>query len=75
MPADCHKFTTLLAALATDMGVCFENERNIIGLRTDGGRISAVETDRGAVAADAYLVAMGSYASALLRPLGIAVPI
>lgn len=57
------------------MGVCFENERNIIGLRTDGGRISAVETDRGAVAADAYLVAMGSYASALLRPLGIAVPI
>ena len=72
---DCHKFTTLLAALATDMGVCFENGRNIIGLRTEGGRISAVETDRGAVAADAYLVAMGSYTSALLRPLGIAVPI
>src|SRR3546814_20914685 len=41
----------------------------------EGDRIAAVQTDAGALRGDAYLVALGSYSPALLRPLGLRLPI
>ena len=37
--------------------------------------MKGVVTDRGEFAADDYVVAMGSYSTALLRPLGVALPV
>ena len=68
---DCFKFTTALAALAADKGVQFQFGVNIGRLDVEAGRIAGVRTDRGGIFADAYVVAMGSYSPALVRPLGL----
>ncbi len=68
---DAHLFTQRLAALAAEAGVVFKTETVIRRLLTEGGRISGVETDNGVMTADNYVVALGSYSPALLRPLGI----
>ncbi len=72
---DCFKFTAALAALAADRGVTFDYDRTIEALQTDGGGITGVVTDRGVVAADAVVVALGSYSPELVRPHGIKLPV
>ncbi|WDA38097.1 D-amino acid dehydrogenase [Sphingobium sp. YC-XJ3] len=68
---DCFKFTNALADMAKAKGVTFLNGRTIGRIAVDNGKVSHVETDRGHVVADAYLVATGSYSPLLLAPLGI----
>ena len=77
---DAHKFTQALAALAVAQGVRFHYGRSIKRLEAHGGRIISVvladaegRDDR--IAADAYVVALGSYSPLLLRPLGISIPV
>ncbi|WP_447763464.1 D-amino acid dehydrogenase [Sphingopyxis panaciterrae] len=72
---DCHIFTQALAKRLPAMGVNIRYGNRIEGLEQSGGRIFGVHTDRGPVRGDAYLVALASYAPALLRPLGLRVPI
>jgi D-amino-acid dehydrogenase len=72
---DCFKFTTALAALAADLGVRFQFDAKVQGLDSSGSRIISVRTDRGAVIADAYVVAMGSFSAGALRPLDIRLPV
>ncbi len=68
---DAHLFTQRLAALAAAAGVVFSMGTVIERLLTSGGAITGVVTDKGTVVADRYVVALGSYSAALLRPLGI----
>ena len=72
---DCQIFTTRLAALAEARGVTFRWGVTVQALRAEAGRITGVETDRGPVTADAYVLAMGPHSAALARPLGIRLPI
>ena len=72
---DCFMFTTALAKLAGELGVTFQYETAITGLRTEAGRVAGVATSRGEVKADAYLVALGSYSPALVKPLGLRLPV
>ncbi|WP_029014375.1 D-amino acid dehydrogenase [Niveispirillum irakense] len=72
---DCHIFTNKLAALLPGMGVDIRYGTSITSLAVEGGRIAGVHTDKGIVQGDAYLVALASYAPALLRPLGLDLPI
>ena len=72
---DCFKFTNALAELARGLGVEFQFGASIAGLRKEGDRIAAVRTSRGEVAADAFLVAMGSYSPALVAPFGMRLPV
>jgi D-amino-acid dehydrogenase len=72
---DCFKFTNALAAMAAAKGVRFLNGTSIHRLVEEGGRITHVETDQGKLAADAYLVAMGSFSPQLVAPLGIRLPV
>ncbi|WCT80164.1 D-amino acid dehydrogenase [Novosphingobium humi] len=72
---DCFKFTNALAEMARAAGVEFMNGTNIARIVEEGGRITRVETDRGPVTADAYLVAMGSFSPHLVKPLGLKVPV
>jgi D-amino-acid dehydrogenase len=68
---DARLFTQRLAKLAETAGVRFQMETQIRALRTQGGRIAGVETDRGPVNADAYVMALGSYSPLLLGRHGI----
>ena len=72
---DCFKFTQNLAALAVKLGVRFQYGTQIRKLQLAGGRIEGVVTDAGTLKADAYLVALGSYSSLLLKGVGIRLPV
>jgi D-amino-acid dehydrogenase len=72
---DCHLFTQNLARLAAGQGVRFLHDVAIAGLQTSGDRVESVVTSAGSLAAEAYVVALGSYSPLLLRPLGIRLPV
>lgn len=72
---DCLQFTQSLTKLAESQGVAFALNTRIERLEADGDRIARVHTDRGALAADACVLACGSYSPLLLRPLGIRLPV
>lgn len=72
---DCCKFTQRLAEMAAGLGVEFRYGTRISRLKADGGRIDGVATSSGAVIADAYVLALGSYSPLLARPLGLKLPV
>ena len=72
---DAFLFTQRLAGLAAAAGVTFRHGVTIKGLTAEAGAITGVETSQGRVTADRYVVAMGSYTTALLRPLNVHVPV
>ncbi|PQV47499.1 D-amino acid dehydrogenase [Paraburkholderia sp. BL21I4N1] len=73
---DCHLFTRELARVAIEKyGVRFVGGTAVTGLRREGNKIVAAYTSQGEIAADAYVVALGNHSAALVRPLGIRLPI
>jgi D-amino-acid dehydrogenase len=72
---DCFMFSEALQKLGAGLGVDFRYGTTITGIAADGGRVAGVHTDRGSVAGDAYVVALGSYAPLLLRRIGIRIPV
>lgn len=72
---DCFKFTEALRARAEALGVKFAFSQTIRALRTDGERVTALETMEGTLQADIFVAAMGSYTPALARQLGLRVPV
>ena len=72
---DCRIFTRALAEWLAGKGVDFCYRTRIERLESGPDGIAAVHTDRGAVHGDAYLVALASYSPALLRPLGLRLPV
>jgi D-amino-acid dehydrogenase len=72
---DCHEFSERLGARAHQAGVQFLYDTHIQRLVPEHRRIAQVVTDRGALEADAYVLACGSYSPLLLKPLGIALPV
>ncbi len=72
---DCFKFTNALARLAEGLGVRFQFDTRIDALEASGRRITGVRTSNGAMAADRYVVALGSYSARLVGPLGLRLPV
>jgi D-amino-acid dehydrogenase len=72
---DCFLFTQRLAELAMRRGVLFRQGVKIDGLVREGTRIAAVMAGGERIAADAYVVALGSYSPLLLEPVGIHIPV
>lgn len=72
---DCFKFTQNLAKMAEALGVNFRFGTTIAGIDHDGRRITGVRTDAGTLSADHYVLALGSYSTQLLKPLGIDIPV
>jgi len=72
---DCFKFTRRLAEMAAGLGVEFRYGTRISRLNANGGRIDGAATSSGAVIADAYVLALGSYSPLLARPLGLRLPV
>ena len=72
---DCFKFTQNLARIAAQSGVVFRQGVHVRALRAEAGRVMGVATDAGEMAADAYVVALGSYSPLMVRSLRLAVPV
>jgi D-amino-acid dehydrogenase len=72
---DCHKFTAALAELLRQRGVVFKFDTTVKRLLLEGSRVASIVTDHGTLEADGYVVALGSEAARVLRPLGIDLPI
>ena len=72
---DCHMFTQALAKHAQALGVRFIFNTGIDRIVTDGARVSGVATSAGLLQADAYVLALGSWSSRLVAPLGISLPV
>lgn len=76
---DCYQFCQQLTELAKAAGVKFKFGVTIDKLNHSDNTINSVSTSIGELTADAYVVAMGCYSSALLSaalaPHGLAMPI
>ena len=72
---DCFKFTQNLAEMAKGLGVQFRFGELVRRLDRDTSGITGVQTDGGVWQADRYLLALGSYSTAMLRPLGLTLPV
>ncbi len=72
---DCHLFTTRLAERLQAAGVTFRFGTDVERLLHDGREVTGVATSRGVLTADHYVVALANDAPALLKPLGIDLPI
>ena len=72
---DAHTFTAGLAEACAAEGVTFRYGTPIQQLVRAGQAVTAVETAAGTIAADAFVVACGSYSPLLLQPLGIRLPV
>ncbi len=72
---DCFQFTQGLAELSKSHGVTYRFGTDIQALTTSGGRVTGVRTSAGIFTADAVVVALGSYSTHLLRPLGLGLPV
>lgn len=72
---DCHLFTQRLALLAEREGVEFRFGCSVEMLHASADRIEGVRIDRAVETADVYLVALGSWSTPLLKPLGIRLPV
>ena len=72
---DCFKFAEAVAARAEALGSTFRYETTITGFGTEGGALAWVETDRGRVTGDRFVLAAGAFSSLLGRRLGLPIPI
>jgi D-amino-acid dehydrogenase len=72
---DCNKFTQGLAAACAERGVRFHYGETAQDIEVSGQRVTAVITNRGRIAADTIVVAMGSFTTPLLKKIGVRVPI
>jgi D-amino-acid dehydrogenase len=72
---DCYKFTQALALKAQALGVKFHFGVDIQGLDGTANRLAGVRTDTGTLSADRYVLALGSYSTRMLAPLGIRIPV
>ena len=72
---DCFLFCQRLAKLCETKGVTFLFNTDVQHLTRQHNHINSVITHHGELTADAFVIAMGSYSPALLKPLGIDLPI
>lgn len=74
---DCRLFCEGMAATlaASNHAVTFRLGTRVTQLIRAEGRVRGVQTDAGVIEADAVVVALGTGARALLRPLGLALPV
>ncbi len=73
---DCRMFTMALAEKAAELGVQFHYGQSIRSIVVENGRVAGVETElAGRITGDRYVCALGSFAPALLRPIGLKLPV
>ncbi|MEQ8398753.1 D-amino acid dehydrogenase [Thalassobaculum sp.] len=72
---DCNKFTRALADECIKRGAEFHLGMEILRIDADGDAILGVETSKGRLTADAYVLALGNHAPVFARQLGVSLPV
>lgn len=72
---DCRLFTERLAEVCGKLGVTFRYGTSVVGFEASGGRVTAVRTDKGPIAADRFVLALGSYSPFAAKTIGLKLPI
>jgi len=72
---DCHGFAKGLAEHARKLGVEFRFDTTVQRIETNGGAAAAVLTDKGRIAADRFLLALGPHSAAMARLVGWRLPV
>lgn len=72
---DAARFAQAAAEQARRRGAVIRLAESVQNIICDKGRVTAIETDRETIRADACVVAAGAETPGLLRPLGVRVPI
>jgi D-amino-acid dehydrogenase len=72
---NAHAFCVSLAEAARHEGVVFHYGTRVTGINTRSIEVTSLETEAGKITADHYVVAAASHSTALLRRLGIYVPV
>lgn len=72
---DCYKFCNALADECKKLGVNFVMKTDILSINKEAGKITGVNTSRGKMTADSYLVALGSYSTPMLADIGLKIPV
>jgi len=72
---DAYLFTCRLAELAQEKGVTFRFGTRIEAIEASADSIMSIRTSEGRLTADAYVLAMGSYSTRVLAPLGLKLPV
>jgi D-amino-acid dehydrogenase len=73
---DARVFTQNLARYCTEhLGVDFRFGTEITGFATEGDRITGIETDKGVVAGDEFVMCLGVFAPFLAGKLGVSLPV
>ncbi|RZU99303.1 D-amino acid dehydrogenase [Spiribacter vilamensis] len=72
---DARLFCQRLGEAAVDRGLTLRLGESVQHLRVEGGRLQAIDTDRGTIEADAFVLATGAEAPHLARQAGVRLPI
>lgn len=72
---DCRLFTERLAEACKKLGVNFRYGTTVRGFEAAGDKVTAAKTDRGRLAADRFVLALGSYSPFPARSIGLKLPI
>ncbi|HMQ58784.1 MAG TPA: FAD-dependent oxidoreductase, partial [Rhizobiaceae bacterium] len=71
----CTKFTTALAGHLAANGAEIRTGETVLDIETAGDTVTSVHTDKGALKADAYVLALGNGSAALSKRIGAPLPI
>lgn len=72
---DCGLFTKALAEACRRMGAEIHLGTEIRGIAVDGDRVAGVDTSKGRMTADAYVMALGNQAPLLAGRIGVSLPV
>jgi len=72
---DCRRFTQQLAVCAAEIGVDIRYQTRVTGITVENGRVTNVKHGNGSLQPDAVVVAAGVHSAAILRPLGVSLPV
>jgi D-amino-acid dehydrogenase len=72
---DCRRFAEGLVAVVQKRGGQLRFGETVKRIVAENGKVAAVETDQGRIAADAVVVCLANDAPPVLRPLGLKLPI
>ncbi len=73
--ANCFLFTNHLVEECMKLGVQFDYDVTINSIAAKDKNINGINTSQGLYTADKYIIALGSFSTQLLKPLGIYLPI
>lgn len=72
---DCYAFTKALAERCKKRGVTFLFNTTVNAIERDGWKIKSIQTDRGTIEGNVFVMAMGANSPLLLKDLDLTLPI